>query len=297
MLKFNSFFSGVGGLDLGMEQAGMVIGCLCEKDGFARKVLEKHWPHVPLYEDINCINPTDLPFADVYVGGFPCQDVSAANQGKRVGLRGKRSGLFEPFYQLIRVNKPRWVVIENVPGILNSNRGKDFERVIGALDECGYGVAWRVLDAKYFGTPQRRRRVFIVASFGNAGAYEVLFADRPLLNASYAGVAERKGRNTDTIPMESRVFSIQHATISRSLLAGPQGKGYRDDGETWTLDSRGCADVVYAPHDPAGIRETTDVTGLLDRTRYRLIGNAVCVAVAKWVAQGIVLIEEGQVSG
>jgi DNA-cytosine methyltransferase len=98
-------------------------------------------------------------------------EVSLANQGKRKGFAGARSGLFYKFADLAEKAKPRWLLLENVPGLLNSNGGKDFRDFTCTLDELGYGVSWRILDAKYFGTPQRRRRVYVVASRGNLRAH------------------------------------------------------------------------------------------------------------------------------
>jgi len=99
------------------------------------------------------------------VGGFPCQDLSVA--GKRAGLAGNRSGLFFEFIRLIKETKTKFVILENVPGLLSSNNGNDMGVVIGELDDLGYSVAWRVLDAQFFGVPQRRRRVFIVGCLGD----------------------------------------------------------------------------------------------------------------------------------
>jgi DNA (cytosine-5)-methyltransferase 1 len=93
-LQVASFFSGIGGFDLGFEMAGMTVVMQSEIDPFCRKVLKKHWPDVPLYGDITAIQAKEIPDADIYVAGFPCQDLSLANQGKRKGLQGERSGLF-----------------------------------------------------------------------------------------------------------------------------------------------------------------------------------------------------------
>jgi DNA (cytosine-5)-methyltransferase 1 len=109
---------------------------------------------------------------DVVSGGFPCQDVSVA--GKRAGLAGERSGLWWEFHRILAEILPAWAVVENVPGLLSSNRGRDFATILGGLGELGYGVAWRVLDAQWFGVAQRRRRVFIVGHLGDLAAVEVL---------------------------------------------------------------------------------------------------------------------------
>ncbi len=164
-LRLGSLFSGVGGFDLGFERAGFEVAYQVEFDKHAQGVLKRHWPNVPLFEDVRNVTAAELPAVDVLVGGFPCQDLSVA--GRRAGLSGARSGLFYEFARIIEETGPEWVVIENVPGLLSSRGGRDMGAVLGTLSELGYGWAYRVLDSQYFGVPQRRRRVFIV---GRAGA-------------------------------------------------------------------------------------------------------------------------------
>lgn len=288
-----SFFSGIGGIDLGLEKAGMDVVFQCEILNFGQSILKKHWPNIPLSSDITKVTAEEIPDVDVFAGGFPCQDLSLANQGKRKGLEGARSGLFYKYAELIREKRPRWVFIENVPGLLNSAKGADFRVVISTLDELGYGVSWRVLDAKYFGTPQRRRRTYIVASRGTIGAAEVLFepGTNPLLDSK--SVRSRNfiaSGNDESIP-GSNLFSIQHAGIGRRASAGPQGKGYRNDGETYTLDSRGSSDAVCQTNAPFRVREATGLSTGLDSNRFRAIGNAVCVPVIEWIASRIVVMD------
>lgn len=294
MMRVASFFSGIGGIDLGLEQAGMNVVFQCEILKFGQKILKRHWPNVPLAEDITKITGVDIPDVDVFAGGFPCQDLSLANQGKRKGLEGARSGLFYKYAELIKEKKPRWVFIENVPGLLNSAQGGDFRVVLSTLDELGYGVAWRVLDAKFFGTPQRRRRTYIVASLGNLGAAEVLFerGTNPIINKPYNRTRNFVATGNDESLPESNYFSIQHAGIGRRASAGPQGKGYRNDGETYTLDSRGSADAVCKTDAPFRMRESTGVSKGMDGNRYRAIGNAVCVPVIRWIGTRIVEVDK-----
>ena len=293
-MKVASFFSGIGGIDLGLENAGMEVVFQCEILTFGQKVLRKHWPNVPLKEDITKVTGDDIPDVDVFAGGFPCQDLSLANQGKRKGLEGARSGLFFKYAELIEAKRPRWVFIENVPGLLNSAKGGDFAVVLSTLDELGYGVAWRVLDAKFFGTPQRRRRTYIVASLGTIGAAEVLFerGTNPIANSQSNRTRNFVASGNDESLPESNVFSIQHAGIGRRASAGPQGKGYRNDGETYTLDSRGSSDAVCKTDAPFGMRAASGVSKGLDGNRWRAIGNAVCVPVIEWIASRIVLVDK-----
>jgi len=174
-MKFISLFSGIGGFDLAFERAGMECVAVCEIDKNAQSVLRRHFPKAELFDDVRKVGKEthERKSIDVICGGFPCQDVSVA--GKRAGIAGERSGLWFEFARIIDELEPRWVVVENVPGLLSSNNGKDFAVIVQWLAQRGYGVTWRVLDAQYFGVPQRRRRVFIVGSFGNGSAAEVLF--------------------------------------------------------------------------------------------------------------------------
>ncbi|MBQ9420026.1 MAG: DNA (cytosine-5-)-methyltransferase [Synergistaceae bacterium] len=293
-MRVASFFSGIGGIDLAFENAGMDIVFQCEILSFGQQILKKHWPNVPLMGDITKVSAADIPEADVFVGGFPCQDLSLANQGKRKGLEGSRSGLFYKYAELIREKHPRWFFIENVPGLLNSARGGDFNVVLSTLDELGYCVAWRILDAKFFGTPQRRRRTYIVGSLGTPGAAEVLFerGTNPIANSTGDRTKNFIASGHDESLPGANVFSIQHAGIGRRASAGPQGKGYRNDGETYTLDSRGSADAVCKTDAPFGVRETPRISQGLDSSRWRAIGNAVCVPVIFWIANRIVEMDK-----
>lgn len=158
-LIVGSTFTGVGGADLGFEWAGFDIAWQCELDKWKRSVLAAHWPSVPCYDDITTM--PDPPPVDVMVGGFPCQDLSVA--GQRKGFTGERSVLAFEFLRIAEAIKPRWLVLENVPGLLSSNKGLDFQRLLSEVAACGYGVGYRCLDARYFGVAQRRRRIFVVA--------------------------------------------------------------------------------------------------------------------------------------
>lgn len=291
--KVASFFAGIGGFDLGCERAGMEVVFQCEVNNFCQKVLKKHWPSIPLHSDITTLDANNIPDANIWCGGFPCQDVSLANQGKRKGLKGQRSGLFYTYAELVRARKPDWIIIENVPGLLNSHDGADFGILLKTLDELGYGVSWRVFDTKYFGTPQRRRRVYIVASYGNLRSSRVLFDSRANTVTDKSGRGERTNFTSETRDGLSKtdIFAIQHASIGRKHTAGPQAKGYRNDGESYTLDSRGSADAVCAPNAPYRVRETSGLSRELDSNRLRAIGNAVSVPIIEWIANQIIRVE------
>lgn len=172
-MRHASFFSGVGGLDLGFERAGIHTVSVSEIDPYACAVLAERFPSAPNLGSITEVQTNDIPEADIWSGGFPCQDLSVA--GKRAGFAGKRSSLAFTFLDLVERRRPRWLVLENVPGLFSSNQGRDFLRLLSEMDDLGYSVAWRTLDARYFGVAQRRRRVFIVASLEPNRAEQVLF--------------------------------------------------------------------------------------------------------------------------
>src|SRR6266853_2929908 len=116
-----SFFSGIGGLDLGFHRAGFRLSVQCEIDPFCASILEKHWPKVLRYQNIKEMTDANVPFSDIWTGGFPCQDVSLARMGPRAGLKGARSGLFHEFARLLGDRTPAVFIIENVPGLLSSH--------------------------------------------------------------------------------------------------------------------------------------------------------------------------------
>jgi DNA (cytosine-5)-methyltransferase 1 len=166
-----SLFAGIGGFDLAMERAGINVVATVEWDKHAQGVLARRFPNSKLYGDITGVTGEQLidagfdPANGIITGGFPCQDLSVA--GRRAGLSGSRSGLFWEICRLLDETKAQSFILENVPGLLSSNEGRDMGTVIRALEERGYSIAWRVLDAQHFGVAQRRRRVFIVGHLGN----------------------------------------------------------------------------------------------------------------------------------
>lgn len=157
-LTVGSLFSGVGMCDLGLSWAGMQHAFFCEVDPYCRSVLAKHWPDVPIYNDVRSLRGADLTHIDILCGGFPCQDVSSG--GKRAGIKeGTRSGLWYEYARLIGEIQPRYVIIENVRGLLSCG----IEIVLRDLAALGYDAEWEVLPAAALGAPHHRERVFIVA--------------------------------------------------------------------------------------------------------------------------------------
>jgi DNA (cytosine-5)-methyltransferase 1 len=193
-----SLFAGVGGFDLALERAGVKVVASVEIDKKAQDVLRQRFPESTIFGDITGVTGEQLraagfePTDGIITGGFPCQDLSVA--GKRAGLDGARSGLFWEICRLLDETRSQEFILENVPGLLSSNNGRDMATVINALVERGYRIAWRVLDAQHFGVPQRRRRVFIVGSLGDNGRapQEILAIAEG--RAGYLAKSQQKGK-------------------------------------------------------------------------------------------------------
>ena len=222
-----SLFAGVGGFDLAFQRAGVKVTAAVEIDKKCRDVLALQFPETKLFDDVKEVTGEQLratgfiPERGIIAGGFPCQDLSIA--GLRKGLGGERSGLFHEIIRLADELKPQFLILENVAGLLSSQRGKDMGIVITALVERGYGVCWRVLDSQNFGVPQRRRRIFIVASLGDhRRPVEILFeSESKFWNLE----TSRKKRKTtaDTIKGSVGVNSFQKSKRAQSV----------DDYESW----------------------------------------------------------------
>jgi DNA (cytosine-5)-methyltransferase 1 len=151
-------FSGIGGFSLGLERAGMRTAAFCEIDPHARKVLNKHWPDVPVFTDVSTLSKGDLSEQiDVLAGGFPCQDISTAGLG--AGLSGSRSGLWFQYHRLIKEIQPRYAIIENVSAL----RSRGLDQVLWSLSEIGYDAEWHCIPAAAIGAPHQRDRIWIVA--------------------------------------------------------------------------------------------------------------------------------------
>lgn len=219
MMTVGSLFSGIGGFELGLERTGCFKTVWqCEKDAFCLKVLEKHWPDVKRFTDIHEMKE-DIPYVDVICGGFPCQDISCA--GKGAGIHAERSGLWWEMLRIVRLVRPRYVLVENVAALLN--RGLD--EVLGSLAESGYDAEWNIVSAAGVGAPHLRKRVFIVAHPGQPGRQQIT-------GSSYGNEAtdERRPQDEDhefeCDGQSSRERSLAHANSqpSESPIRDP-GRG------------------------------------------------------------------------
>jgi DNA (cytosine-5)-methyltransferase 1 len=279
-------FSGIGGLELGFRRAGFSSRFLCEIDADARTVLEARFPDVKLHADINKL--AKLPNVDVLVGGFPCQDLSAV--GTRLGLAGTQSSLVNRMFDLVEsaARRPEWLVLENVPFMLQLSRGRAIEMITKRLEGLGYNWAYRVINSQAFGLPQRRRRVFLVASRGRTAPERVLFADdadepretqaKRLARGFYwtegntgvgwavDAIPTLKGGSALSIPSPPAIWTPSNGNIrTPDIRDAERLQGFQAN---WTLPTQ----------------RKSKQNG---RRRWRQIGNAVSVPVAAWVAERI----------
>lgn len=251
-MKVGSLFAGIGGFDLAAERVGMQVTWQSELDPHASRVLAHHWPDVPNLGDIHDI--TEPPTVDVLTGGFPCQDYSVA--GSRAGLAGDRGALWWQMHRIVAQLRPTWIVGENVPGLLSSRGGADFETIIRSLTELGYGVAWAVLDAQYFGVAQRRRRVFIVGHSGGVPRPEILAISEGL----YGHPAPSRETGERTAPtLAARTRSGGGLGTDVELDGGLIAFNWKAAGSKAMLSPRSThTDALHAEQTPAiAIQGTT----------------------------------------
>jgi DNA (cytosine-5)-methyltransferase 1 len=272
-LTFGSLFAGVGGFDMGFEQAGWDCKFQVEWDKNCQQILNKHWPDVPKWLDVSDVNGAEIPPVDCIIFGSPCQDLSVA--GKRAGLEGERSGLFHEAVRIIKEMRdatngtfPRWTVWENVAGALSSNNGRDFGTVINEMAKAGAHLQeYALLDAQYFGVPQRRRRVFLVSCFDPSTAER---CPNPLLPV------------TESVPGDTK-----KGKQKRKEPSGQVTESFGSDGQ-WAAGSTENGDILRTSvtskwykgsAGPSGseyynmVVENQEVVGTLAARDYKGVGN------------------------
>lgn len=279
--RLGSLFSGIGGLELGFEMTGAFQTVFqVERDPWARRVLAKHWPEVPRYDDVRTVGRHDLPECDVLVGGFPCQDLSHA--GQRAGLEGERSGLWWEFHRIVSELRPRCVVVENVPGLFI----RGFGDVLGSLADLGYDASWEVVSAASQGAPHLRERVFIVAYTDG------LRLDR---QGTPASGTERHAARGEPAPRGQAVADAANDRARRGQQLAQGGEGARDVADAagdrlGTARQRGRHDgnpdgrSRWATEPDVG-RVAYGIPRRVDRLRG--LGNAVVPQVARFVAERV----------
>jgi len=263
-MTVGSLFAGIGGLDLGAERAGFDVIWQCEKDDYCTRVLNKHWPDVPVYDDVQTFYTDDGPNPerpDILCGGFPCQDLSYA--GKGAGLSGDRSGLWWEFARTIGVVGPEYVVVENVPAL--TNRG--LNAILGWFATHGYDAEWQIVSAAAMGAPHIRERLFIVA-YPNSSRRRT--KERGIL--SREGKSDTSGSSPEVADSESArcdspKWSGKKVFKSRSFKRFARRCRPQNGGQWSTQPDMGClAD---------GVPDRVDRLGGL--------GNAVVPQVAEFV--------------
>lgn len=224
MLTVGSLFSGAGLCDLGLTWAGFKHLFFCECDPYCRAVLARHWPGIPIIEDVKTLTNALVPQVDVLCGGFPCQDVSLG--GKREGIKdGTRSGMWSEYARIIAEMRPRYAIIENVPGLLS----KGLEIVLGDLAGCGYDAEWDIVPAAAAGAPHLRERLFIVAYPDSGRAHQV---------RTLATLPRNLGNDQQSEILHDWLgIRFDRKTKSSALSAYPGSIFYRvDDGAAQNLD-------------------------------------------------------------
>jgi DNA (cytosine-5)-methyltransferase 1 len=288
-------FAGVGGIELGLRRAGHEAALLCELDTGASAVLAARFPGVPLHADVRELRR--LPrTVDLLTAGFPCQDLSQAGQTR--GIAGARSGLVREVFRLLAARPVPWLLLENVPFMLQLARGEALDVIISELERLGYRWAYRVVDSQAFGLPQRRQRVFLVAAL-DADPRGVLFADEVGPPAAVVAAEPRracgfywtegirglgwaedsvptlKGGSSVGIPSPPAIVMPGGDIVKPDIRDAERLQGFDAD---WTLPA---ASVVKRGH------------------RWKLVGNAVTVDVAEWIgrrlrAPGDVVVQVGE---
>ncbi len=272
-------FSGIGGIELGLSRAGHESLLACEIDPVASAVLGKRFPDVELRDDVCAIDALPAE-TQLVAGGFPCQDLSQA--GRTAGIEGARSGLVGQVFRLIERRRVPWLFLENVPFMLQLSRGRALDVIVTALEQLDYQWAYRVVDTRAFGLPQRRRRVLIVASRDD-DPRQVLFAD----DAGEPEALDAKGRACGFYWTEG-VRGLGWAVDAVPTLKGGSTVGVPSPPAIWLPDGGFVTPDIRDAERLQGFAK--DWTMPAERMRkgkfrWKLVGNAVSVPVAKWVGE------------
>lgn len=319
-MRYFSSFTGGGGFDLAMPSDWQCVG-FCEIDKYANMVLKYRFPDVKNYGDVNEINWNEIPDFDILLGGTPCQDLSLA--GKRKGLSGERSGLFFEFVKALKAKKPEYFIWENVKGALSSNHGYDFAEVLNQFSEAGYSFWWQVLNAKDFGVPQNRERIFIVG-FRDRSPPEVFFEpesygrnNKEEQATSTIGATAYKGAGSNMMPLIEIVESEQHpqekeiTEVKSMLNLGMQGRRIKENNEpSFTLNTLGEIGIKVnskirrlTPKECErlmswsdgwtrwGMDEKGNKVEMSDTQRYKMAGNGVVSNVVKWLVENVLQVD------
>ncbi|MEM9454954.1 MAG: DNA (cytosine-5-)-methyltransferase [Myxococcota bacterium] len=288
-LQVAGLFAGIGGIEQGMHEAGHRSVLLCEVMEEAKTVLRARFPGVPLIPDVNDLRPEDIAEADVVTAGFPCQDLSQA--GRTEGIRGEQSGLIQRVFALLEKleDPPKWLVLENVTFMLHLDRGEGMRYLARSLRKLGYRWAYRVVDTRAFGLPQRRQRVILVASkHDDLDPRGVLFVDEkePRPDPDFRRVA-------CGFYWTEGLRGLGWAVDAVPTLKGGSTIGIPSPPAIWmperelTIVKPGIRDAERLQGFPAGWTKAAGEGGTRrsKNARWKLVGNAVSVPVAEWLGR------------
>lgn len=312
-MRVGSLFSGIGGIDIGFEQAGFSIAWALEKDVAACKTYRANYPNVKLIEnDIRNVDPKDLEKVDIITAGFPCQSFSIA--GKQRGLSDPRGHLFYEIGRFIKEYKPRFVFLENVPNLMEHDEGKTFLIIHNVLSELDYSIRYRVLRASEYGnTPQIRDRIYIVAFREQSDCDRFVYPEKYPLDLNIETVLKRSERKHSVYYYDrndifgQKAFSIVNDRSSIYRVFNNDIKIINNHMcPTLTASMGAKKDQVPLVRDNYGVRKITiqeclDFQGFPKHFRfphsitlddaYKQIGNSVCVPVIKRIAEQIKKID------
>lgn len=295
-MRYFSVFSGVGGFELGMPKDWECVGH-SEIDQYAAAVLRYNFCTFKNYGDITKINWNKVPDFDLLVGGSPCQDLSVA--GKRVGLGGSRSGLFGEYIKALEIKKPAYFIWENVKGSMSSNGGRDFATILNSMAEAGYATSWQVLNAKDFGVPQNRERVFVIGS-RNQPPREVFFEGGA--GEIHRGVGEQTQEVATACRAKQGGPDADHTYVRQPLrflkrnqkniegdyaftVDAGQTSGIRKGDRVRRLTPKECERLMSWPDDwtrwGAFQEDELRIREISDTQRYKMCGNGVVSKVVQ----------------
>ncbi len=278
-LSVAGLFAGIGGIERGLERAGHSSQLLCEIDPAAQAVLEAKYPRVPLHTDIRTLKRIRRDI-DLICAGFPCQDLSQA--GMTRGIGGQQSGLVSHVFALLERHRVPWVLLENVPFMLQLNRGQALNYVLSSLEQLGYKWAYRVIDTRAFGLPQRRERVFIVGSRISDPRLVLFGGNEEPTNP------QRSSRSACGFYWTEGVRGLGWAVDAVPTLKGGSTVGIPSPPAIWMPDGRivipDIRDGERLQGFPAEWTSPASVGRQRD-TRWKLVGNAVTVDVAEWIGE------------
>jgi len=296
---YGSVCSGIEAASVAWHPLGWRASFLSEIEAFPRSVLTHHYPDTPLHGDFTTITAGQYEPIDLLVGGTPCQSFSVA--GLRGGLDDERGNLALEYLRLADRLRPRWLVWENVPGVLHSNGGRDFGSILGGMAELGYGFAYRVFDAQHFGVAQRRRRVFVVGCLGDWRRAAAVLFERDSLSGDAPTIRRQDKANPASISgsVGGRCFGNAHRhgplAVAGCLTAG----GHRLDFDTETFVIEGSKPRRLMPVEYERLQGFSNgYTDVLHRgrkagdgPRLKSIGNSMAVPVMAHIGRQIELAE------